>query len=225
MCDETVIAACFHEVEAAILRRALGRQQPPTDIQLDLWGRSCVLGPGVIRLEPSDEGLDNEARAVSDAAARLLLSGLEERLPNYLVRVPNGSLHAARGARRPRRKVVRGVSILLLGINWADSGPGMSWPEQYYATWLPGFECWCVTASRDSSEVDGYCDRLIGSIDGTQDQLEGVRALVQAEWHRQYEDESQERWVELLDAGRIGSTSAFEIAAAVWGEEAQEDEE
>jgi len=37
----------------------------------------------------------------------------------------------------------------LLTINWADSGPGFSWPVAYNAIYVPGFDRTVVTASGD----------------------------------------------------------------------------
>jgi hypothetical protein len=38
---------------------------------------------------------------------------------------------------------------LVCTINWADSGPGFSWPESYHVTYLPGFDKFVITASTD----------------------------------------------------------------------------
>lgn len=218
MSYDAVIAACYHRIEAAILRRAFGLPPEPSDADVDVWGRGSVVSPGVIRLEVPECGSLDEARAVSDAAARLVLSGLEQRLPNYIVRLDTGAIRGARGARRGRRQAVRGMPFMLFGINWADSGPGMSWPEHFHLGWLPGFERWAVTASRDTSEIDGYCDRLLGSFEPCDDPLESACALIQAEWQRQYDDESQERWVEIFGGGRVSSTTVCTMGDVVWGE-------
>ena len=37
----------------------------------------------------------------------------------------------------PHRKVAVLPPRHLLTINWADSGPGYSWPVAYYVAWLP----------------------------------------------------------------------------------------
>jgi hypothetical protein len=53
----------------------------------------------------------------------------------------------------------------LLCINWADSGPGFSWPEAYHITRIPGFDQHIVTASRDSPDAWGCTDHAIGFCD------------------------------------------------------------
>jgi hypothetical protein len=46
---------------------------------------------------------------------------------------------------------------LVCTINWADSGPGFSWPEAYHVTYLPGFDKFVITASRDGPDAWGVC--------------------------------------------------------------------
>jgi len=50
----------------------------------------------------------------------------------------------------------------LLTINWADSGPGFSWPVAYHVTWVPICDEYVVTQSADSPDAFGYCDFAIG---------------------------------------------------------------
>ena len=49
----------------------------------------------------------------------------------------------------------------LFTINWANSAPGLSWPEAYYVTQLPGWDVYIVTASQDTDEIYGYEDFAI----------------------------------------------------------------
>ena len=44
---------------------------------------------------------------------------------------------------------------LVCTVNWADSGPGFSWPESYHVTYLPGFDTFVITASRDGPDAWG----------------------------------------------------------------------
>jgi len=44
---------------------------------------------------------------------------------------------------------------LLFGINWATSGPGFEWPEDYRVTYIPGLEKYIFTASRDVVSIGG----------------------------------------------------------------------
>lgn len=73
--------------------------------------------------------------------------------------------------RKPFQRALEGPEArpepeLVCCINWADSGPGYSWPESYYVTYLPGLEKYIVTASLDSPDVWGLrrpSDRLLRS--------------------------------------------------------------
>ena len=51
-------------------------------------------------------------------------------------------------ARQALRKIEL-VPQYLLTINWADSGPGFSWPVAYHATWVPIYDVYVVTQSAD----------------------------------------------------------------------------
>ena len=51
--------------------------------------------------------------------------------------------------------------IHLFEINWADS-PGWTWPEAYYATFLPGYDVYAVTLSQGSGDSYDYFDLAIG---------------------------------------------------------------
>jgi hypothetical protein len=89
---------------------------------------------------------------------------VQSRLPNWGVVQRDGTLTLARKVdRRRRSKFVAGLSRFLFEINWADSGPGFSWPAAYSVTWLPGFDRHVVTYSADSPDALGYFDFALGS--------------------------------------------------------------
>ena len=64
---------------------------------------------------------------------------------------------------------------LVCTINWADSGPGYSWPESYHVTYLPGFDRFVMTASRDGPDAWGCVDQAIGVADGSLSPVEAAR--------------------------------------------------
>ena len=71
------------------------------------------------------------------AVAQILLDRVQDRLPQWAA-VTEDSLQFARPI--ADRRALRKVEMLprrLLTINWADSGPGFSWPVAYYATHVP----------------------------------------------------------------------------------------
>jgi hypothetical protein len=51
--------------------------------------------------------------------------------------------------------------------NWADPGPGFSWPESYHVTILPGFNKFVLTSSRDGDAVWRCAGHAIGVADGS----------------------------------------------------------
>ncbi len=130
-------------------------------------------------------------------------------------------------ARKLKRVPVRRVVVVprhLLTINWAYSGPGIPWPEAYHATFIPGFDRYIVTASRDSEDLYGCCDNAIGWFDAHTDWKESAKAIVSA-WWAMRRDYGQESWVELLDAGSFGEADAHALREAIWPEEEESEEE
>jgi hypothetical protein len=94
-------------------------------------------------------------------------------------------------------------------INWADSGPGFSWPVAYYVTWLPYYERFVVTASADCSDAFGYNDFAIGSFGSDKPTKKGARKIVCDDWHNQRAFE-QQPWAYLFSTGLISETEALE---------------
>lgn len=135
---------------------------PWSPLGLDLWNQAGALSPGTIHLEPSADGHRDEDSSQGNALARLVLSGIEDRLRAYLYRTANGDIASARKPRVRRKAQVQTFLLPLFEINWANSAPGVSWPEAYHVGWLPVFNVWVVTASQDSTEMYGHCDRTIG---------------------------------------------------------------
>lgn len=74
-----------------------------------------------------------------NAVARIALRGVEGKLPQWAALYGNGIVVWG----RDRKKSTRGstnISLLpqfLFEINWADSAPGISWPESYHMTYIP----------------------------------------------------------------------------------------
>jgi hypothetical protein len=163
--------------------------------------------------------IDDHAELAEKVAA-IALEVVQQRLPQWGPVYKDGELVYARKLRRtPARRVVVAPRHLFT-INWADSGPGFPWPEAYHATFIPGFERYIVTASRDSDDLYGCCDHAIGWFDAK----ESAKAIVRAWWamRRDYE---QEPWVDLLNAGSIGKAEAYALCKTVWPEEEESEEE
>ena len=73
--------------------------------------------------------------------AYIVLEQIERQLPGWSAITDDGEFVAERHFRDvsaiPHRKVAVLPPRHLLTINWADSGPGYSWPVAYYVAWLP----------------------------------------------------------------------------------------
>lgn len=220
------LRALYDDIELVIVFDWLGLQRPAA-----LAGHSLKLrraeggadeGAGPIRLIASVDGY-SDGNALGNAVARMGLSKIQGRLPQWGVIRSDGGVLLARQPISRRKAAVELMPRFLFMINWADSGPGYSWPESYYATYLPGFHRYVVTASQDSPDMHGYTDEAIGSFDAGLPLVEGVRQVVMDWWGRQATDGSQCRWAYIFQTGEIDEESATAWADEVWIDE-DEDE-
>lgn len=212
--NSQLIKQAFHPVEAAIARIALGLPAERGDRKYDLWDRDKSLHSGVVHLEPGFNE-SGRRRSASDALARMVLSGVEDTLPVYIA-VSRGVTIVTRKKRAPRIPSVRAVPIFLLEVNWANSAPGISWPEAHHVGWLPGFDRWVLTSSRDTPELDGYCDRVLCQFAQCDDPVDEARTRVQLYWQDLCDAYGQKRWACLRNTGRIARQDAERMARTVW---------
>lgn len=114
---------------------------------------------------------------------------------------------------------------LICTINWAQSGPDFSWPEAYHLTYLPGFDRFVVTASRDGPDVWGCADHAIGSGDGRGSAK--ATQIIMEFWRTQSDDWEQPRWACVFQEGLVDEEAANLWANEVWpqAEEMEEDED
>ena len=156
------------------------------------------------------------------AVANIVLTSVETRLPQWIA-LRGDELILARKyrdrAKAPNRRVLL-QPVHLLTINWADSGPGFSWPVAYYVTWLPIYDRFVITASADSPDAFGYCDFALGSFGIETPIKKGSSAIIAADWNVQHEGWDQQRWAYLFDTGLITEEEADALANGVWCEEA-----
>jgi hypothetical protein len=104
---------------------------------------------------------------------------------------------------------------LICCINWADSGPGFSWPEAYHITYISDFKKYIVTSSRDGDDVYGCADHAIGWGELIEGELEIAKRCVMDHWSSL--NWEQERWAYVFDEGIIDSIIATEWANEIWG--------
>ena len=215
----------YHPVEAAIIRIALGIEPEAGDEALDLWNAHGQLPLGVVHLAQSEDRYcrGDVARAASDAVARLLLHEVQEDLPNFTIR-SNGKFEQGRTPQEPRPASILSPAEFLFGVNWATSGPGFDWPEHYYLGWLPIFDCWVVCGARDSSDFDGFCDRVVGHFPSCDDRIAEACRVIEEDWTAQKEVCEQACWEGFRGAGLVSEDEADEMAARVWSP-AEDDED
>jgi hypothetical protein len=160
----------------------------------------------------------SEYRRLGAAVAQILLERVQDRLPQWAA-VTNDSRQFARPIADWR--ALRKVEMCLLTINWADSGPGFSWPVAYYATYVPGYNRTVVTASGDCPDALGVCDIALGSF-GTGNIPAQSDAIIRGEWANRRREFDQSRWAYILDAGLVGEVDANAWADQVWGDHADD---
>jgi hypothetical protein len=215
----------YDEVELVILLDWFGIKRPDqlAHIELELHEQMDQLDESSsrIRLMKSCDGCSNK-NALANAVARLALSKIQARLPQWAAVCSDGHVDLARAYTSTRDGKVDLLPRFLFTINWADSGPGFSWPESYYATYLPGFDLYVVTASQDSPEMHGYTDEAIGHFPVSLGVVEGARPVITGWWNWQAKSCSQYRWAYLFQAGEVSEEAAEVWADEVWDRETGE---
>lgn len=205
----------YHPAELAIIADYLQIERAPEAAAIDL-GNLPADAPEWLG---NYSRLGDPARIDRAAAvAHLVLERIQQRLPTFVIGNESGWVSTREIASVPTRDVA-GLPLHLFTINWADSGPGFSWPEVYHVGWLPGFEVHVVTASVDDVDPYGFCDIALGHFPGGRSLLDGAREAILA--HRHQRDGCPEYcFEELWDTGLVDGGTVFEWSDSVWGEEA-----
>jgi hypothetical protein len=125
-------------------------------------------------------------RRIDTAVAQILLERIQDHLPNWTALAGDRFVIARRIFDRRARRKIELWPHHLLTINWADSGPGFSWPVAYKATYVPVFDRTVVTASADCPETfGGVSDVAIGAFGSETSILEGSRRIIISDWTNQ----------------------------------------
>jgi hypothetical protein len=124
-------------------------QTPPSD----------TLASAIDQLELEGEELGS-ATLLDAAVAAILLKSIRDQLPQWAL-VGQDKVTLGRKRVRPVRGVVFKPKHLFT-VNWADSGPGFSWPMAYHAARVPASNSVVVTASADGIDAYGFTDFAIG---------------------------------------------------------------
>jgi len=171
--------------------------------------------------------LDAMASPLQIAVARVLLSPIQASLPQWAAVRESGEvlLNRKEIQRHPQAVRLTLEPQLVCCINWADSGPGYSWPESYHVTYIPGLEKFIVTASRDGADAFGCADHALGWGSAAEGELLVAKRIIQGFWEHQRNEWDQERWAYLFDEGLINETTANSWAEEIWPQDNAPDEE
>jgi hypothetical protein len=221
-------------VEADILRAYFG-------LRTKLASRDLLLQPPEAGAAPVDDsGEEDDAEAardrargvrvrrdlrspdfpgdapLSNAVARICINAIQRQLPNWSAVTSEGEFLSERTVERARSASVVALPRLLLEINWADSGPGFSWPEAYYATYFAPFRRHVITASVDCAETWGATDFAIGVVPGREDLVQGCGRVLRAWWRYQRDLGDQPPWAYILSPGLVGRDVAYAWRSRTW---------
>jgi hypothetical protein len=174
-------------------------------------------------------GFEGQASGYSEedaAVAAMILERIQETLPQWAsVKLRENEYEEAVitlareiKARQARRKIEL-IPKYLLTINWADSGPGFSWPVDYHVTWVPIYDEYIVTQSADSPDAFGYCDFAIGHFPKTDDFVSAAANEIKSDWEWQRDEFTQLRWAYLFGNGLIDEATSLRLRKEVWDDE------
>ena len=171
--------------------------------------------------------LDAMASPLQIAVARVLLNPIQASLPQWAAVRESGEvlLNRKEIQRHPQAVRLTLEPQLVCCINWADSGPGYSWPESYHVTYIPGLEKFIVTSSRDGADAFGCADHALGWGSVAEGELLVAKRIIQGFWEHQRNEWDQERWAYLFDEGLINETTANSWAEEIWPQDDAPDEE
>jgi hypothetical protein len=142
--------------------------------------------------------LDAMASPLQIAVARVLLNPIQASLPQWAAVRESGEvlLNRKEIQRHPQAVRLTLEPQLVCCINWADSGPGYSWPESYHVTYIPGLEKFIVTSSRDGADAFGCADHALGWGSVAEGELLVAKRIIQGFWEHQRNEWDQERWAQ-----------------------------
>jgi hypothetical protein len=199
----------FYPQEQALICDYLGLPRPESCRDIDLWNppkRRRGIWPQ--RVEYHDD-----RDALSNAVARIALGAIQDRLPQWALVNAEGQVILGREDFDRSERLAELLPQFVLEINWASNGPGMDWPEAYYAAWLPGFDTTVITASVDSTSSYGYTDITIGSCKGRDMKSCALKVL------EQWWSKSMGGWEECWNDGLVTVEEAFSLAEQLWPHE------
>ena len=148
--------------------------------------------------------------------ATILLNTMQSRLPNYRWYDEEGNLKSVRDNNVLKQRKIQLLPIHLFTINWANSGPGIEWPESYSVTYVPSHNVRIVTTSSDSTDLYGNADLAIGWCRPYRNPEFGTKKVIQSWWRRLHEWIGHP-WADFYSEGLVGADRAEKWALEVYG--------
>ncbi len=216
--DPIPLSPAYDAIELAFICDWLRVTRPAALENVDVDVRETT-GPGPdarVRLRDIENCYDSRELQLCNAVARLTLSTIQARLPQWACVTGDGAIVLGRTPEQRRNASIEPLPQLLFEINWADSGPGFSWPESYHVAPLPGLDVHVVTASQDSTDVHGVCDLALGAFATCAAPEDACRRIVTG-WWRQSNADPELRWQALWRTGIVERDIAGQWADEVWG--------
>ena len=201
---ELPVVETYHPREHAILAEYLGRKKkvPKEAKKFDPYeiipfeeGHDDAEHGVVCRPSPETSDMD---KALANAVARIALAPVRLSLPRWGASADGEVYHTRQkdlDSKLPQRGF-RSPPVLALSLNWANSGPGFSWPLDYYVAWLPFYDEYVVTVSYDDPIVAGYLDLAIGTLPEKAEVEVHLKQVIQTHWEEtaEYLHGWQECW-------------------------------
>ncbi len=218
--EHTDLAQIYTPVEHAVLAKVLSRPEllPEWAKYIDLsefpkkdWDEAR---DGIAPTKPIQEN----RHALGNAVARIALATIQHKLPQWGSYTPGQGVTLSRSLRLYPVRKVNSQPLHLFSLNWADSGPGFSWPEAYYVTWIPYYDRFVVTVSADSKDFCGFEDLLLGSFKSSSKKgadLREIRVAIIDYWIDHY-NSGYEAWEGLCRVGAIKNTTPYVWRSRVW---------
>jgi hypothetical protein len=221
---DAVVPPLFDGPELEILRRFLGlpagdsaaaaRVEPAHDQELDSIHDRDDLRVTPVRLPIGPRHNSDFPRrdfGVCASVGQLCIDAVQQRLTDWYL--PPGATERICFP-SPLAQLLQ--PRLICSINWADSGPGCSWPESYGLTYLHPFRRFVVTATPDQ-EVWGYSRLAIGAFPRGAAIVGSCRAILEGWWRHQHELGHEEGWTHFLGSGLLTAKVACDVRRNVWG--------
>ena len=184
---------------------------------LEAWFRSAPIDQrlgGLLDAAGFDHDCQHYTRLDAWVGA-FAVAEIQEQLPNCGICDGRG-VTLTRSYREVEDRTVTGLSRHLFTINWADSGPGISWPVAYTLVWIPVFDEFVVVASADGTDAFGYADFALGHFPAGGDWVAQVKEIVVDDWRAQHAGWDQAAWAYLFDSGAIPEEETMAWRREVW---------